>query len=139
MNVRKLSFDFTTDVVVIVVIIGSLVYDAIMSLYKYSLRLSLCCDRIMPPRPMNQATIERLITERVTAAVEAERQRQGNARGQENNEAGGQGVRMLGLEAANQDWSEFDITASPSASWAVQLCPEMVPSKARKSKSYIQD
>ncbi|GJS31884.1 putative reverse transcriptase domain-containing protein [Tanacetum coccineum] len=31
----------------------------------------------MPPRPMNQAAIERLITKRVTAAVEAERQRQG--------------------------------------------------------------
>ncbi|GJT07290.1 putative reverse transcriptase domain-containing protein [Tanacetum coccineum] len=29
----------------------------------------------MPPRPMNQAAIERLIAERVTAAVEAERQR----------------------------------------------------------------
>ncbi|GJY43074.1 hypothetical protein Tco_0431287 [Tanacetum coccineum] len=49
----------------------------------------------MPPRPMNQAAIERLITERVTAAVEAERQRQGNARGQGNNEAGGQGGRRL--------------------------------------------
>ncbi|GKG44963.1 hypothetical protein Tco_0495041, partial [Tanacetum coccineum] len=27
---------------------------------------------IMPPRPMNQAAIERLVTERVNAAVEAE-------------------------------------------------------------------
>ncbi|GKC47085.1 hypothetical protein Tco_1064807 [Tanacetum coccineum] len=45
------------------------------------------------PRPMNQASIERLVTERVTATVEAERARQANARGQRNNanEAGGQG------------------------------------------------
>ncbi|GJX38738.1 putative reverse transcriptase domain-containing protein [Tanacetum coccineum] len=47
----------------------------------------------MPPRPMNQAAIERLVTQRVNAAVEAERERQTNARGQRNNanEAGGQG------------------------------------------------
>ncbi|GJU86064.1 putative reverse transcriptase domain-containing protein [Tanacetum coccineum] len=47
----------------------------------------------MPPRPMNQAAVERLIAERVTAAMEAERQRQEKARGQRNNanEAGGQG------------------------------------------------
>ncbi|GJQ97314.1 retrovirus-related pol polyprotein from transposon TNT 1-94 [Tanacetum coccineum] len=47
----------------------------------------------MPPKPMSQAAIERLITERVNAAVEAERERQVNARGQGNNanEAGGQG------------------------------------------------
>ncbi|GJZ54550.1 putative reverse transcriptase domain-containing protein [Tanacetum coccineum] len=32
----------------------------------------------MPPKPMSQATIERLITERVNAAVEAERERQCN-------------------------------------------------------------
>ncbi|GJT65399.1 putative reverse transcriptase domain-containing protein [Tanacetum coccineum] len=47
----------------------------------------------MPPKPMSQAAIERLITERVNAAVEAERERQVNARGQGGNanEAGGQG------------------------------------------------
>ncbi|GJV02314.1 hypothetical protein Tco_1335883, partial [Tanacetum coccineum] len=47
----------------------------------------------MPPRPMNQAAIERLVTKRVTAAMEAERARKANAKGQRNNanEAGGQG------------------------------------------------
>ncbi|GKA94837.1 putative reverse transcriptase domain-containing protein [Tanacetum coccineum] len=45
----------------------------------------------MPPRPMNQAAIERLVTESVNAVVEAERERQANARRQGNNEAGGQG------------------------------------------------
>ncbi|GKA41144.1 hypothetical protein Tco_0733737 [Tanacetum coccineum] len=47
----------------------------------------------MPPRPMNQAAIERLVTERITAVVEAEQARLANARGQRNNanEVGGQG------------------------------------------------
>ncbi|GJU38517.1 hypothetical protein Tco_1191474 [Tanacetum coccineum] len=91
----------------------------------------------MPPRPMNQAAIDRLIAERVNAAVEAERERQENARRQGNNGAGGQGgapaaresqkvkfagatlqgcaltwwnsqVAMMGLEAANQiGWTEM--------------------------------
>ncbi|GJS11935.1 putative reverse transcriptase domain-containing protein [Tanacetum coccineum] len=56
----------------------------------------------MPPRPMNQAAIERLIAERVNAAVEAERERQANARRQGNNEAGGQG----GAPAAPRMWFE---------------------------------
>ncbi|GJV47404.1 reverse transcriptase domain-containing protein [Tanacetum coccineum] len=47
----------------------------------------------MPPKAMSQAAIERLITQRVNAAVEAERARQVNAGGQGSNanEAGGQG------------------------------------------------
>ncbi|GJZ45823.1 hypothetical protein Tco_0593419, partial [Tanacetum coccineum] len=47
----------------------------------------------MAPKAIDQAAIERLITERVNAAVEAERERQVNARGQGNNanKAGGQG------------------------------------------------
>ncbi|GJQ98076.1 putative reverse transcriptase domain-containing protein [Tanacetum coccineum] len=47
----------------------------------------------MPPKAMSQAAIERLITQRVNAAVEAERARQVNARGQGGNanKAGGQG------------------------------------------------
>ncbi|GKA84603.1 putative reverse transcriptase domain-containing protein, partial [Tanacetum coccineum] len=47
----------------------------------------------MPPKAMSQAAIERLITQRVNAAVEAERARQVNTGGQESNanEAGGQG------------------------------------------------
>ncbi|GJV54640.1 putative reverse transcriptase domain-containing protein [Tanacetum coccineum] len=46
----------------------------------------------MAPKAMSQAAIERLITQRVNAAVEAERARQGNARrqGGNANEAGGQ-------------------------------------------------
>ncbi|GJX03523.1 hypothetical protein Tco_0189439 [Tanacetum coccineum] len=107
--------------VVFVVILVSLVYDAIMSLYKYSLRLSLCCDRIMPPRPMNQATIERLITERVTAAVEAERQRQGNARGQGNNEAGGQGGAPAARECTFLGFMKCNPTVFHGHEGAVEL------------------
>ncbi|GJR36254.1 putative reverse transcriptase domain-containing protein [Tanacetum coccineum] len=47
----------------------------------------------MPPRAMSQAAIERLITQRVNVAVEAERARQVNTGGQGSNanKAGGQG------------------------------------------------
>ncbi|GKC32432.1 putative reverse transcriptase domain-containing protein, partial [Tanacetum coccineum] len=47
----------------------------------------------MAPKAMSQAAIEQLITQRVNAAVEAERERQVNIRGQGNNtnEARGQG------------------------------------------------
>ncbi|GKB23080.1 putative reverse transcriptase domain-containing protein [Tanacetum coccineum] len=47
----------------------------------------------MPPKAMSQAAIERLITQRVNAAVETERARQVNAGGQGSNanETGGQG------------------------------------------------
>ncbi|GJU96827.1 putative reverse transcriptase domain-containing protein [Tanacetum coccineum] len=47
----------------------------------------------MPPKAISRAAIERLITQRVIAAVEAERARQVNVRGQGGNanEAGGQG------------------------------------------------
>ncbi|GJZ87921.1 hypothetical protein Tco_0659703, partial [Tanacetum coccineum] len=47
----------------------------------------------MPPKAMSQAAIERLITQRVNAVMEAERTRQVNTRGQGGNanEAGGQG------------------------------------------------
>ncbi|GJS14771.1 putative reverse transcriptase domain-containing protein [Tanacetum coccineum] len=79
----------------------------------------------MPPRPMNQAAIERLITERVNVAVEAERERQANARRQETMKLGAKGavelsrwfektemvfgiIAMMGLEAANQiGWTEM--------------------------------
>nr|GFA38388.1 hypothetical protein [Tanacetum cinerariifolium] len=40
-------------------------------------------ERIMPPKAMNQAAIERLITQRVNAALEAERASQANAWGKE--------------------------------------------------------
>ncbi|GJU33294.1 putative reverse transcriptase domain-containing protein [Tanacetum coccineum] len=47
----------------------------------------------MPPKAMSQDAIERLITQRVNAVMEAERERRVNARGQGGNvnEAGGQG------------------------------------------------
>ncbi|GKB62130.1 putative reverse transcriptase domain-containing protein [Tanacetum coccineum] len=47
----------------------------------------------MAPKAISQAAIERLITQRVNAAMEAERERQVNARGQGGNanEVGGQG------------------------------------------------
>ncbi|GJR61274.1 putative reverse transcriptase domain-containing protein [Tanacetum coccineum] len=80
-------------------------------------------DQIMPPRPMNQAAIERLITERVTAAVEAERQRQVNARGQGNiaNEAGGQGGAPAARECTFSGFMKCNPTIFHGHEGAVEL------------------
>nr|GEU73728.1 retrotransposable element Tf2 [Tanacetum cinerariifolium] len=45
----------------------------------------LCCDRSMPAKALSQAAIERLITQRVNAALEAERASQANTGGQGSN------------------------------------------------------
>ncbi|GJV80221.1 putative reverse transcriptase domain-containing protein [Tanacetum coccineum] len=77
----------------------------------------------MPPRPMNQAAIERLIAERVTAAVEAERQRQVNARGQRNNanEAGGQGGAPAARECTFSGFMKCNPTVFHGHEGAVEL------------------
>ncbi|GJX91753.1 hypothetical protein Tco_0345079 [Tanacetum coccineum] len=66
----------------------------------------------MAPKAMSQAAIERLITQRVNAAVEAERARQGNARrqGGNANEAGGQGEAPAARECTFSD----SINANPT-------------------------
>nr|GEU81931.1 hypothetical protein [Tanacetum cinerariifolium] len=60
----------------------------IMPLYGYSLRVFLCCDRIMPPKAISQAAIERLVTQRVNDAMEMERARHVNTGGQGRNTSG---------------------------------------------------
>nr|GEV19076.1 hypothetical protein [Tanacetum cinerariifolium] len=71
----------------------------------------------MPPKAMSQAAIERLITQRVNAALEAERASQVNARGQGSNVNGTRGqdrappvreLATLGLEVANgKSWGDM--------------------------------
>ncbi|GJQ92138.1 putative reverse transcriptase domain-containing protein [Tanacetum coccineum] len=77
----------------------------------------------MPPRPMNQAAIERLIAERVTAAVEAERQRQVNARrqGGNANEAGGQGEALAARECTFSGFMKCNPTVFHGHEGAVEL------------------
>ncbi|GKE43712.1 putative reverse transcriptase domain-containing protein [Tanacetum coccineum] len=75
----------------------------------------------MPPRPMNQAAIERLVTERVNAAVEAERERQANARGQRNNEAGGQGGAPAVRECTFSGFMKCNPTVFHGHEGAVEL------------------
>ncbi|GJR21770.1 putative reverse transcriptase domain-containing protein [Tanacetum coccineum] len=77
----------------------------------------------MPPKPMSQAAIERLITERVTAAVEAERERQVNARGQGNNanEAGGQGGAPAARECTFSGFMKCNPTVFHGHEGAVEL------------------
>nr|GEY09655.1 retrovirus-related Pol polyprotein from transposon 17.6 [Tanacetum cinerariifolium] len=57
-------------------------YELRGSLYD-SYLFFVCCDRIMPPKAMSQAAIERLITQRVNAALEAERASRANEGGKE--------------------------------------------------------
>ncbi|GJW92473.1 putative reverse transcriptase domain-containing protein [Tanacetum coccineum] len=78
-------------------------------------------DTIMPPRPMNQAAIERLVTEKVTADVEAERERQANARGQGNNEAGGQGGAPTVRECTFSGFMKCNPTVFHGHEGAVEL------------------
>nr|GFA41409.1 hypothetical protein [Tanacetum cinerariifolium] len=69
----------------------------LISLYEYSWRFSLCCDRIMPPKKMTQAAIKKLISDRVAAAIAQDHATRGNTSGASrsggntNGNAGGQG------------------------------------------------
>ncbi|GJU26805.1 putative reverse transcriptase domain-containing protein [Tanacetum coccineum] len=77
----------------------------------------------MPPKPMSQAAIERLITQRVNAAVEAERARQVNARGQGGNanEAGGQGGAPAVRECTFSGFMKCNPTVFHGHEGAVEL------------------
>ncbi|GJT55719.1 hypothetical protein Tco_0990773 [Tanacetum coccineum] len=77
----------------------------------------------MPPKAMSQAAIERLITQRVNAAVEAERERQVNARGQGNNanEAGGQGGAPAVRECTFSGFMKCNPTVFHGHEGAVEL------------------
>nr|GEY61004.1 putative reverse transcriptase domain-containing protein [Tanacetum cinerariifolium] len=134
--------------------VGSGSSRKIISLYEYSLRLSLCYDRIMAPKAMIQAAIERLITQRVNDVLEAERASQANARGKvamltkleakgaieicrwfEKTEmvfgisecAEGKKVKDFNMAAYTQRFHELAL-----------LCPKMVPSERKKVEAYIR-
>ncbi|GJX11461.1 putative reverse transcriptase domain-containing protein [Tanacetum coccineum] len=77
----------------------------------------------MAPKAMSQAAIERLITERVNAAMEAERERQVNTRGQGNNanEAGGQGGAPAARECTFLGFMKCNPTVFHGHEGAVEL------------------
>ncbi|GJT73715.1 putative reverse transcriptase domain-containing protein [Tanacetum coccineum] len=77
----------------------------------------------MAPKAMSQAAIERLITQRVNAAVEAERARQVNARGQGSNanEAGGQGGAPAVRECTFSGFMKCNPTVFHGHEGAVEL------------------
>ncbi|GJZ59081.1 hypothetical protein Tco_0614897 [Tanacetum coccineum] len=75
----------------------------------------------MAPKAMNQAAIERLITKRVNAVMEAERERQVNARGQGNNEAGGQGGAPTARECTFSGFMKCNPTVFHGHEGAVEL------------------
>ncbi|GJU18365.1 putative reverse transcriptase domain-containing protein [Tanacetum coccineum] len=86
----------------------------------------------MAPKAMNQAAIERLITERVNAAVEAERERQVNARGQGNNEAGGQGGAPAARECTFSGFMKCNPTVFHGHEGAVELSRKVLSSRKVK-------
>ncbi|GKB66130.1 hypothetical protein Tco_0927542, partial [Tanacetum coccineum] len=77
----------------------------------------------MAPKAMSQAAIERLITQRVNAAVEAERERQVNARGQGGNanKAGGQGGAPAVRECTFSGFMKYNPTVFHGHEGAVEL------------------
>ncbi|GJU21588.1 putative reverse transcriptase domain-containing protein [Tanacetum coccineum] len=77
----------------------------------------------MPPKAMSQAVIERLITQRVNAAVEAERARQVNAGGQGSNanKAGGQGGAPAVRECTFSGFMKCNPTVFHGHEGAVEL------------------
>ncbi|GJT77487.1 putative reverse transcriptase domain-containing protein [Tanacetum coccineum] len=77
----------------------------------------------MPPKAMSQAAIERLITQRVNAVVEAERARQVNAGGQGSNanEAGGQGRAPAVRECTFSGFMKCNPTVFHGHEGAVEL------------------
>ncbi|GKA04314.1 putative reverse transcriptase domain-containing protein [Tanacetum coccineum] len=77
----------------------------------------------MAPKAMSQAAIERLITQRVNAAVEAERARQVNARrqGGNANEAGGQGGAPAARECTFSGFMKCNPTVFHGHEGAVEL------------------
>ncbi|GKA41176.1 putative reverse transcriptase domain-containing protein [Tanacetum coccineum] len=77
-----------------------------------------------PPKAMNQAAIERLITQRVNAALEAERTRQVNAGGQGSNAnvAGGQGEAPTVRECTFTGFMKCNPTVFHGNEGAIKLC-----------------
>nr|GEY01339.1 reverse transcriptase domain-containing protein [Tanacetum cinerariifolium] len=81
-------------------------------------------ERIMPPKAMSQAAIERLTTQRVNAALEAERvevhRMEDEMRSLE--------LRDTNIAAYTQRFHEL-----------VLLCPEVVPTEKKKVEAYIKE
>nr|GEV94721.1 hypothetical protein [Tanacetum cinerariifolium] len=80
---------------------------------------------IMPPKVMSQVAIERLITQRVNAALEAERASQANAEGKE--------AMQMELEA-----KIWHLQFANRFTELVLLCPEVVPNEKKKVEAYIR-
>nr|GEW10335.1 hypothetical protein [Tanacetum cinerariifolium] len=97
-------------------------------------------ERIMPPKAMSQAAIERLITQRVNAALEAERAGRVNEGGKEatisdcaeRNKRMEDELRSLKLRDTNI------ATYTQRFRELVLLCPEVVPTEKKMVEAYIK-
>nr|GEX23354.1 hypothetical protein [Tanacetum cinerariifolium] len=79
---------------------------------------------IMPPKAMSQADIERLITQRVNAALEAERASRANegGKGSNANETGGQDRAPPVLECIFSSFMKYNPTPFHGKERAIELC-----------------
>nr|GEY47971.1 putative reverse transcriptase domain-containing protein [Tanacetum cinerariifolium] len=95
-------------------------------------------ERIMPPKAMSQAAIERLITQRVNAALEAKQ-------GGRVNEGGKEATQMKQKAKIGKSWGdmkkmmleEFCLDEERFHE-LVLLCPEAVPTEKKKVEAYIK-
>ncbi|GKD74552.1 putative reverse transcriptase domain-containing protein [Tanacetum coccineum] len=80
--------------------------------------------QIMPPKAMSQAAIERLITQRVNAALDAERAKRENTRGHGSNANGarGQGGALVARECTFVGFMKCNLTVFHENEGAVELC-----------------
>nr|GFA01145.1 hypothetical protein [Tanacetum cinerariifolium] len=78
----------------------------------------------MPPKAMSQAAIERLITQRVNAALEVERPSQANTRGQGSNanQIGGQDKAPPVCECTFLSFMKYNPTLFHGKEGAIELC-----------------
>nr|GEV56371.1 hypothetical protein [Tanacetum cinerariifolium] len=93
-------------------------------LYHFVKQCNYVLTIIMPPKAMSQAAIERLITQRVNAALEAERASQANAgmQGSNANGTGGKDSAPLVRECTFSSFMKCNPTSFHGKEGAIELC-----------------
>ncbi|GJW95463.1 hypothetical protein Tco_0175135 [Tanacetum coccineum] len=101
----------------------SFVYDMNIPLYEYSPKFPLCYDRIIPPRKMFAAAIERLVTDKVAKAIAVDCTTRVNAGGA--GRSGGVGCQVRAPTVCECTFTRF-MKCNPTVFYgiegAVELC-----------------
>ncbi|GJW03506.1 putative reverse transcriptase domain-containing protein [Tanacetum coccineum] len=97
----------------------------ITPLYKYSLILFFwCCDRIMPPKGMSAAAIQKLVADKVAEALAADRAARANVDGSKGNTNGNgdQGGAPPAQECSFVGYTKCNPTTFHGNEGAIELC-----------------